>query len=87
MSVDYKTQREVDREEYVAGLKEHTEVFLREYYNGILSISFVLDELEILGLSNKERKNVEAQLLGNNTSSDDMIDYIVDRMDLEPITE
>lgn len=87
MSVDYKTQREVDKEEYVAERKSDVLKILTDYYDGEMTIAHSLDLLEIYGLYKSKRKDVEGQILGNNTSSDDMIDYIVDRMDLEPLTE
>jgi len=76
-----------DKEEYIAELKEMVQSILEEYYNSKISIAFVLDELIERGLYKSKRKDVEGQVLGNNTSSDDMIDYIVDRMDLEPQLE
>lgn len=84
MSVDYKTQREVDREEFIADLKESVSNILKSYYEEGNTIAHTLDLLELYGSA---RKDVEGQLLGNNTSSDDMIDYIVDRMDLSPNNE
>ena len=36
-------------------------------------------------MESKARRNVEAQILGNDSFSDDMIDYIKDRIDLDGI--
>lgn len=87
MSVDYKTQKEVNREEYIAEVKSDIESILKSYYEEGNTIAHTLDLLEEKGLYKSKRKDVEGYILGNNTHSDDMIDYIVDRMDLKPLTE
>ncbi len=76
-----------DKEEYIADLKERIEMILKYYYSGIITIAHTLDLLEEKGLYKSKRNDVEGEILGNNTYSDEMIDYIVDRMDLEPLTE
>ncbi len=74
-----------DKELYIEYLRDDMKDILKNYYEKGTSIVHTLDELEKLGLL--KRNDVEGEILGNNTYSDEMIDYIVDRTDLEPLTE
>jgi hypothetical protein len=87
MSVDYKTQREVDRELFIEEVRSDVKNIVEGYYSGESNIAHILDLLEEQGMYKRDRNDVEGQLVGNNESSDDIIDYIMDRVDLEPITE
>lgn len=76
-----------DKEEFISDLRVDVSIILKDYYDGEITIAHTLDLLEENGLYTKKRNDVEGELLGNNTYSDEMIDYIVDRMDLEPLLE
>ena len=75
----------MDKEIFLNELPEQIQLILGDYYYGGVSIAQTLDNLEELGMEPKARRNVEAQILGNDSFSDDMIDYIKDRIDLDGI--
>ena len=87
MSVDYKTQKEIDKELFVDEVRSDVKDIIEGYYKGEVSIGWVMNELEKLGLEKRYVASSEAQIVGNNILSDDIIDYVMDRINLEALKD
>lgn len=87
MSVDYKTQKEIDKELFIEEVREDVKNVIDGYYKGEVSIGWTMDELVKLGLEKRYVASSEAQIVGNNILSDDIVDYVMDRIDLEALKD
>lgn len=76
-----------NREVFLGEHGEKVDRIGENYFECKVSLAQTLDDLEAIGLMPNYRKDVEGQFLGNNAMSDLKRDYIMNRMDLEPITE